>query len=150
MKYQYTTTLAANTKGKLAKRPLIEIDLMNGSRTVHAFGLIDSGADTTLMNIEYARDLGIDLRSARTKEFLGIGNSRVPSFITEIMIKVQHIDTIITTPVAFTESPSVDILLGQEDFFECFRIKFEKDHDTFELTVSPKIKDVHREEVASR
>ena len=43
-------------------------------------------------------------------------------------------------PVRFTESPSVDILLGQEDFFECFRIKFEKDHDIFELSPVPKKK----------
>ncbi|HEU0050053.1 MAG TPA: hypothetical protein VFQ43_20860 [Nitrososphaera sp.] len=55
-------------------------------------------------------------------------------------MKVRHTDMVITTPVAFTESPAVDILLGQEDFFECLRIKFEKDHDAFELSLSPKLK----------
>jgi hypothetical protein len=34
--------------------------------------------------------------------------------------------------------PSVNILLGQEDFFERYRIKFEKDHDVFEVTISRK------------
>jgi len=55
-------------------------------------------------------------------------------------MKVRHTEMVITTPVAFTESPAVDILLGQEDFFECLRIKFEKDHDAFELSLSPKLK----------
>jgi len=34
----------------------------------------------------------------------------------------------------YIDSPHVDILLGQEDFFDKFRIKFEKDHDAFEIT----------------
>lgn len=140
MKFEYTTTLATNTKGQLTKRPLIELELIGKDRTVYAFGLIDSGADTTLMNIEYARDLGIDLERATKKEFLGIGNSRVNCLLALVQMKVRHTDMAITTPVAFTDSPSVDILLGQEDFFECLRIKFEKDHDSFELSLSPKLK----------
>jgi hypothetical protein len=140
MKFQYTTTLAPNTKGKLAKRPLVELELMGKDRTINAFGLIDSGADTTLMNMEYARELGIDLTNAQKKEFLGIGNARVASFVAPVDMKVKHFDAVLTTPVAFTDSPAVDILLGQEEFFECFRIKFEKDHDTFELALSPKAK----------
>jgi hypothetical protein len=55
-------------------------------------------------------------------------------------MKVPHFDVPITSTVAFTDSPSVDILLGQEDFFQCFRIKFEKDRDTFDLALSPDLK----------
>ena len=47
--------------------------------------------------------------------------------------KIKHFEETITTPAAFIDSPSVDVLLGQEGFFDLFRIKFEKDHDTFEL-----------------
>jgi hypothetical protein len=134
MKFQYTTTTATNTKGKLAKRPLVEIELVGNGQTIHALGLIDSGADTTMMNLEYARVLGIDLGSATKKEFLGIGGIRVNCFLSTIGMKLKYTDHMFSTTVAFTESPSVDMLLGQEDFFECFRIKFEKDHDIFELS----------------
>ena len=137
MKFRYTTTIATNTKGKLAKRPLVELELSGNGQIIHALGLIDSGADTTLMNIEYARVLGINLDATKKKEFLGIGGAPVACFLSSIDMKVKHTDLNFTTTVAFTESPSVDILLGQEDFFECFRIKFEKDHDTFELTTVP-------------
>jgi len=36
-------------------------------------------------------------------------------------------------PICFVESPTVSLLLGQEGFFDKYRIKFEKDHDTFEI-----------------
>lgn len=140
MKFQYTTTIATNTKGKLTKRPIIELEIIGKTQALNALGLIDSGADTVLMNLEYAKVLGIDLDPNHKKEFLGIGNSRVECFLSSVTMKVKHFDVPITTPVAFTDSASVDILLGQEDFFEAFRIKFEKDHDTFDLALSPKFK----------
>ena len=88
-------------------------------------------------NTSYLRytTLGIDLSKAVKKEFLGIGETRVTSYIASVDMKVKHFNAPVTTPVAFTDSPSVDVLLGQEDFFEVFRIKFEKDHDTFELSL---------------
>jgi hypothetical protein len=134
MKFQYTTTIATNAKGKLAKRPLVELELVGNGQTVNALGLIDSDTDTTMMNLEYAALLGINLEKANRKEFLGIGGLRVNCFLSTITMKVKHTEYAFTTTVAFTDSPSVDILLGEEDFFECFRIKFEKDHDTFELS----------------
>ncbi len=140
MKFQYTTTFSTNTKGKLTKRPMVELELIGKTETVNVLGLIDSGADTTMMNIEYAKALGVDLGKAVKKEFIGIGDTRVVTYISSVNVKVKYFDNPITTVVAFTDSPSVDVLLGQEDFFESFRIKFEKDHDTFDLSLSPKIK----------
>jgi hypothetical protein len=40
----------------------------------------------------------------------------------------------VEVPAWFVDSENVNILLGQEVFFEMFKIKFEKDHDVFELT----------------
>ena len=141
MKFQYTSTTSTSTKGKLTKRPIVELQLIGKTETLNVLGLIDSGADTTLMNIAYAKVLGIDIGKSEKKEFLGIGDSRVTTFISSVTMKVKHFDIPMTSTVAFTDSPSVDVLLGQEDFFECFRIKFEKDHDSFDLTLSPKIKE---------
>ncbi|MCX6716333.1 MAG: retropepsin-like aspartic protease [Candidatus Taylorbacteria bacterium] len=142
MKFQYTSTISTNTKGKLTKRPIVELELIGEKENINTLGLIDSGADTTMMNVEYAKVLGIDLSSANKKEFIGIGHSKVTTFISSVTMKVKYFDKTITTPVAFTDSPSVDILLGQEDFFEYFRIKFEKDHNTFNLSLSPKVKNL--------
>jgi len=139
MKFQYTATTSYNTKGKLTKRPIIELELIGKTETLNVLGLIDSGADTTLMNIEYAKILGIDLKKAVKKEFIGIGDTCITTYISTVSMKVKHFDTLIDATVAFTDSSSVDVLLGQEDFFECFRVKFEKEHDTFDLSLSPSV-----------
>jgi hypothetical protein len=101
-------------------------------------GLIDSGADTTLVNMEYAKALGISVDSTNKKEFMGIGDSHITCFLGSVTMKIKHFDTPVTMSVAFIDSPSVDILLGQDNFFECFRIKFEKDRGVFELSLPPK------------
>lgn len=38
----------------------------------------------------------------------------------------------------FIDSDSVNALLGQEGFFDNYRIKFEKDHDAFEIILAKK------------
>ena len=52
MKFEYTSVLGADTKGRLLKRPLVELELIGKGRTIKAFGLLDSGADTILKNLE--------------------------------------------------------------------------------------------------
>jgi hypothetical protein len=39
-------------------------------------------------------------------------------------------------PVAFTDSPAVDVLLGQEVFFNAYHIRFLKDDNLFEILPS--------------
>jgi hypothetical protein len=36
----------------------------------------------------------------------------------------------------FVDSPAADAILGQEGFFDAFKIKFEKDHNIIEITPS--------------
>ena len=115
---------------------MVEIELY-GKNIITALALIDSGADCNLINIEYADRLGIDLTKMMHKEFTGIEGKQMKCFVAEVLILIKHFDKPIRVPFAFIDSPAVDILLGQEGFFENFRIKFEKDHDVFEITYPP-------------
>jgi len=138
MKYGYTLTLNTNIKGGYTKRPLIEIEIIGERGETPAHGLIDSGADSVMMNIQYAKDVGVQLDKKKKRPYVGIGGRKVVCYEAFVDFKVNGFSETFTTPVAFIDSPSVDVLLGQEDFFEIFRIKFEKDHDTFELTLPKK------------
>lgn len=139
MKYQYTTTLTHDTKGRFIRRPLIELELLGrNSKSIKAFGLLDSGADTSLINIEYAKSLGIALDTRRTIKFMGISGNPILCHVADIDVRVKHFTKPLQISAAFIDSPSVGLLIGQEDFFEIFRIKFEKDHDVFELNLSIK------------
>lgn len=135
MKFKYWTTTVTNSKGRLIKRPILELEItVSGGGSLKVLGLIDSGADMTTLNIQYAQALGIDLSKAKKKELIGIGKGRETVYESVFLFKIKHLGIEMEVPASYIDSPNVDILLGQEGFFDKLRIKFEKDHDTFEIT----------------
>ena len=75
MKFEYTSYWdSANPNIPLKKRPLIEIELFAGSKSIKIpDALVDSGADYCLFNIAYADVLGIDIGKCPKIYFTGIG-----------------------------------------------------------------------------
>ncbi|MDE2018834.1 MAG: retropepsin-like domain-containing protein [Patescibacteria group bacterium] len=138
MKFSYLEVVGPkDTRGKSVKRPVLMIELKTQDGSVlEVPAVIDSGADTTAVNMEYAEPLGIKLNDA--KEILGIGKGKVPTKIGNLPFKIKHTDIEIDVPAWYIDSENVGILLGQEVFFENFRISFEKNHNTFELTKNRK------------
>ena len=68
------------------------------------------------------------------RDFTGIKVGAITTYLIEnIEIKVENMENKVKIPVSFIESETVGIVLGQEGFFDQYRIKFEKDHDTFEI-----------------
>ncbi|HEY4483079.1 MAG TPA: retropepsin-like aspartic protease [Candidatus Paceibacterota bacterium] len=137
MKYKYfTVSEVFDTQGRHTKRPIVEVELVNqkmGEKDYPAFALIDSGADTTMMNIAYAQLLGVKTVPHRSG-VVGISGAPSACYFGHVSFKIKDLDGKVDLPVLFIDSPNVDVLLGQEKFFDIFKIKFEKDHDTFEIT----------------
>lgn len=141
MKFQYWTVSGVlDSRGKMIKRPMLELELTGKDGIkANAIGLIDSGADTTMLNIQYADFLGVKLDDKNTRNILGVGNGTVPVYVSTFKFRIKRMgDSEIEVPAWYVDSNNVDILLGQEVFFEMFRIKFEKDHNTFEVTAFKK------------
>lgn len=140
MKFKYLTASGpTDSRGKMVKRPMLEIELIgNGGKKINTLGLVDSGADTTMVNLQYADALGINVDKTKTKDVIGIGNGRVQVYPSMLCFKIKYTDYEMTIPVWFIDSQNVQILLGQEVFFDVHKIKFEKDHDTFEINRSLK------------
>lgn len=132
MKFEYTSFLPTSPQLKFNKRPLVPIEVFYGSESINILGLIDSGADYTLINIEYARALKIDLSRSTKLPMIGIAGAAEALLIPEIDIRVINVGRAII-PVAFINSPSVNTLLGQQGFFDSFRIAFEKYNNSFEI-----------------
>ncbi len=138
MKFQYWPVLGFDTTQKLVLRPMLEIELFTNGKSITIAALVDSGADGCLFNIGYAQELGLNLKRAKTKSYTGISGPPIAGYILDVSLRVKHIDKIVTIPIAFVESQNVDALLGQTGFFDAFRIKFEKDHNLFEVNPTPK------------
>lgn len=139
MKFKYTIAGTSegtllDSRGKTVKRPVLSLLLRgkNGEQ-FEAAAVIDSGADTTTLNIQYAEALGISLNRGTQKEIIGVGNGKVAVLQGMFPFTVKEIGITLNVPAWFVDSENVNILLGQEVFFDTFKIKFEKDHDVFEL-----------------
>jgi hypothetical protein len=132
MKYRYTSFYPPDKSLKWVKKPIISIEVFGpgGSQTFGA--LIDSGADCSLFNIQIAQALGFGLSVARRIRMTGISGDVEGYRLENVEIKVEGIDKTVKIPISFADSLSIGTLLGQEGFFDKHRIKFEKDHDTFE------------------
>jgi len=116
---------------------MVDIELNGPSGPIGIGALIDSGADCSLLNIQFAKEAGIDLTKARSGKMLGIG-SEDDVYYMNVEIRLKDFPKPITVRAGFIDSDNVVALLGQAGFFDAYRIKFEKDHDTFEISEAPK------------
>lgn len=134
MKYRYTAVSGAlDTRGRYTKRPVVEVELLANGPARKFIALVDSGADHITMSAAIADALGINRDGCSKRTLMGITMQRTEGFISTLQIRVQHQSQPISAPVIFIDT-DVPVLLGQEAFFDRYRTKFEKDHDTFEIT----------------
>lgn len=114
-------------------RPIIPVNITYKNNSLNISALIDSGADFCLFNTEIGRRLGIQVEEGNLYKFFGIEGSSIDVYLHSIKLQVIGIDYSVTMPVGFTESRGVIAILGQEGFFDNFRIKFERDRDTIDI-----------------
>lgn len=134
--YDYTPrTHRASGRTKVYHRPLLDIDVWGVTGPERFTALIDSGTELTVMSTEVAQLLDITSRGKQQVQVSTFG-STVPGYVAEVRIVVPGFPKeVLTTNVIFSDSVSngtpYDILLGQEDFFSRFLIKFEKRKNKF-------------------
>jgi hypothetical protein len=68
---------------------------------------------------------------------MGISLESTPRVVAELDFRLQNHSEMFIAPVVFIEK-DVPPSLGQEGFFDNYRIRFEKDHDTFEIGFPPR------------
>lgn len=118
------------------KRPMVQVTLFNGAKRKQVVCLVDSGADDCLFHASIGRSLGIDVGSGRYKIFNGIAGS-IEAYIHPIETQIQDFDERLIIEAGFTESDSVDAILGRAGLFENFRICFERYRWRIEVTSRP-------------
>jgi len=136
MKFPYVKVPTADPRRKWIARSIIPIKIFGpkGSDTIDA--LIDSGADRSLFNTEIASEIGLDLEKCPIEKFSGIEAGILLARIYKVKVQVLGMDEKIEIPIGFTESKGVIAILGQEGFFDAYRVKFERDRGIVEITPS--------------
>lgn len=138
MKYRYSAASGQlNVDGRYTKRPVVEVEISKGTQARKFLALIDFGADQIIMPAAIAEVLGIDATKCPSRTVMGVSMEGVEGFVDTLTFHIEHQASSFTAPVIFIET-DVPVLLGRENFFDRYRIKFEQDHDTFEITPPPK------------
>ncbi len=133
MKFGYTKLPSIYPGKPWLSRPIVSVILTHREST-SIMALVDSGADRCLFDAEVGKDIGLNVESGEVEYFGGIGESRVKAFVHKVQLQVVDIDKTVEVPIGFTMNLGVSGILGQDGFFDAFRIKFERDHDTSEIT----------------
>ena len=133
MKFAYLKQLGPRPNAPWISRPMLPVRLFNGDNHLDILALVDSGADYSLFNIEIAAALGIDLSSAEPHKTLGIGGEPIETVYVPIELEVKGAGERLTVEAGFINSKGVPALLGQHDFFQSYKVTFERAKERFEL-----------------
>jgi hypothetical protein len=134
MKHRYSGVAGqTNIDGRLTKRPIVEVELSFGRYQRKFLALIDSGADQIIMPAAIAEAFAIDRATCIRRSVMGVSMEPIDGFIEYLSFRIQQQEQQFEAPVVFIDA-EVPVLLGREGFFDFHRIKFEQDHDTFEIS----------------
>ena len=131
--YKYSGEYSAVTSDVIY-RPIIGVKIGYGNELIETIAMIDSGTDVTVVNSNLAKLLGVD--SSKYKKCLvsgvtGEGNG----FVAKVKIRIENFENEeFEMEVCFVEGMKSNILLGQRDIFNRFKIRFEKKLNKFYLS----------------
>lgn len=135
MKFPYLKLPSFDPNLKWAARPYIPIKIIGSKGFWEGYALIDSGADRSLFNIQIAEKIGLDLTSGQVENFGGIEGGNLKASLQKIKVQIIGMGEEIEIMAGFVNSSGVAAILGQDGFFDNFRIKFERDHGIIEITL---------------
>jgi len=122
--------------GYLKKAPFIPIYLRDkNDKLIEFAGLLDSGADFTLISLDLAKFLGLKLGEETTTGGIG-GSAKVRKSNLSMTIKKDRYRYNLTIPVLvlMKDYEDVPILLGRNGFFDAFHIHFKQNKERITLT----------------
>jgi hypothetical protein len=130
--------------GTLRHAPFIPILVKNKfGQTMEVVGLLDSGADNTVVPKDLAELLGLKEKE-KVSETGGIGgNINVKESRLRFRLKGSHESYSLDVPALVLQDSSADVplLLGRHGFFENFHITFKQDEQKIVLKrIQPKEK----------
>ncbi|MBI3458871.1 retroviral-like aspartic protease family protein [Candidatus Azambacteria bacterium] len=115
-------------------RPIIPIEVVYREKALGYYALIDSGADINVFPAEIADLLGIDIKKGKRGEISGITQGEVQVYYTHpIIINVGGWKYKTSAAFMPTLSKNGYGLLGQNGFFNLFKVKFDHSKQEIEL-----------------
>jgi hypothetical protein len=133
MKFRYTEIRNHQDPTRPFHRPYLIVRLTHGTKHKDIIALVDSGADLCLFHSDIGKLLGIDVESGSELAFQGVSGAKAIAYLHRITLAVRDMNSI-SLDVGFTDSMAVGTgLLGQQGFFEQYRLNFNLNEKIFEV-----------------
>jgi aspartyl protease len=120
--------------------PLVEVLLWHGIRHIRFPALVDSGADTSLIDASYAEILGLNRSDAAVEDMATAGGGTIAVLRWSAPLELQFEQDRFPFAGAFVEfPPNADSisLLGRADFFQRYIIQFWDAAELMDIDLSP-------------
>lgn len=124
---------SAFPSGHLIKRPTLVLTLRNGRNGLKCYALVDSGADHCIFPRSFMQRLGIDLLTAPVDMTSGVGSTNVPTHYCNVTLDLGVIDFQVYAGFTAGMDQFGIGLLGQDGFFDKFKITFDNPHGSYTL-----------------
>jgi hypothetical protein len=118
-------------------RAMININIKNGTRSLNTLAMIDSGADTCLINSGWAEALLFsDYRKEKHDRTQGISGKPLDVYYHDLEYEINGLDgSKQRAPFGFVQGLSESILLGRYGFFDRFKVTFDQKNGLFEIEI---------------
>ena len=116
----------------LTHRPIVNIKLSLGSKSIPVVALIDSGCDCVMINKDIADAVNLTSNPLKKIRVGGITGTRDDGFKFDVAIKIAEFDEF-KTEATFIPNLPFACLLGQKGLFDAFNVRFEKEKRKFYL-----------------
>ncbi len=129
-------------------RPFISFKLrcLGSSSNIEASGVVDSGAERTLLIADFAQALDIRLTEITKVPIYGLGDDdKTYGYPATVELLVDGFDEYVEMNIFFVKDLKVSGLLGQGQFFNQFNVSFDKRNGKTWITKNPSL--VFHEEI---
>lgn len=111
--------------GRDALRPVVPVELVNGSRTIPYEVLVDSGADMSIFDAEIGELAGIDVEAGEKRSLGGVTGAAEIFYVHKVTLVIGGLE--FKTLVGFLpRMASFGYgVVGQRGFFDRFVVKFD-------------------------
>src|SRR2546430_13692960 len=136
MALKYSYTYRSGDDGALLRMPMVRVVVTNpnNKKQVEVGCLIDSGANDIFLNTRLADALGVDITKGATQEYQGITSAPVRASEQFLSLHVEDDMSQFNVACSFLPDLPVFGLLGQNGFFDNYKVVFKRYDNTFELT----------------
>lgn len=118
-----------------SRSPMIPLILKGNKRAMNFMGLLDSGADYSVMPKDLAEFLGVDL-SAKPEHVRGLSEetTAIPAKINIVVQKGhEKYKLLVEFRVIKNADEDIPLIIGRKDFFENFKITFNESEEKITL-----------------